>query len=60
MKAVIIVAKIPIIIPEYIKAMGMDKMPVPKEAFSKCVNVSLSLEKKIRKTQYSNSNIQIS
>lgn len=43
MRAVIIVAIIPMIIPEYMNAMGIDKIPVPKEAFSKCVKVSPSL-----------------
>ena len=49
MMAVTIVANIPIIIPEYMKAIGIDRIPVPKEAFSKCVKVSLSLKKVIKK-----------
>lgn len=46
MMAVTIVANMPIIMPEYMKAIGIDKIPVPKEAFSKCVKVSLSLKQK--------------
>lgn len=37
------VEKIPNTRPEAQKAAGMDKIPVPKEAFNKCVNVSQSL-----------------
>jgi len=48
-KAVKMVAIIPIPRPEYIKAMGMPRMPVPKEAFSKCVKVSLSLNRDQKK-----------
>jgi len=46
MKAVKMVEKIPMMIPEHMKANGMPRMPVPREALSKCVRVSLSLQKK--------------
>lgn len=42
-KAVTIVRKIPNTRPDDLKANGIDKIPVPSDAFSKCVNVSLSL-----------------
>lgn len=41
-----IVEKIPKTRPEALKAAGMDKIPVPREAFSKWVKVSQSLQKK--------------
>lgn len=40
-----IVAKIPKIRPLPLKATGIDNIPVPKDAFSKCVSVSQSLQK---------------
>lgn len=39
-----IVAKIPKSNPALLKAIGIAKMPLPREAFNKCVNVSQSLE----------------
>lgn len=39
------VEKIPKTSPEAQKAAGIDKIPVPNEAFNKCVNVSQSLKK---------------
>lgn len=43
MKAVKMVRTTPRAIPECLKATGIERMPVPSEAFSKCVKVSLSL-----------------
>lgn len=43
-KAVKMVEKIPMMRPEHMKANGMPRIPVPKEALSKCVRVSLSLQ----------------
>lgn len=43
MSAVRTVAKMPSARPEYINATGIARMPVPREAFSKCVTVSPSL-----------------
>lgn len=39
-----IVAKTPTSSPAFLKAIGIAKMPVPREAFNKCVNVSQSLK----------------
>lgn len=44
MNAVKMVAKIPSTIPEYINAIGIERMPVPREALSRWVRVSLSLK----------------
>lgn len=41
--AVRMVAKMPSARPEYMKATGMARMPVPSDAFSRCVTVSPSL-----------------
>lgn len=38
------VAKIPKTKPQDLKAKGIDKIPVPKDAFSRCVNVPQSLK----------------
>lgn len=40
-----IVAKIPRTKPHDLNANGIDNMPVPRDAFSKCVSVSQSLKK---------------
>lgn len=45
-----IVAKIPKAKPQNLKAMGIDRIPVPKDAFSRCVNVPQSLKQ--YKTNY--------
>lgn len=39
-----IVEKIPNTKPEALNAAGIDKIPVPNEALSKCVRVSMSLK----------------
>lgn len=39
-----IVAKIPNNRPEFLKAIGIAKIPVPRDAFNKWVNVSQSLK----------------
>ena len=39
------VANTPTTSPAFLKAIGMDNIPVPSAAFSKCVNVSPSLER---------------
>ena len=41
--AVTIVTIIPKTNPEYMKAAGIARIPVPSDAFSKCVSVSASL-----------------
>lgn len=41
------VANIPVMSPAHMKACGMAKIPVPKDALSKWVNVSPSLEKNV-------------
>lgn len=51
MRAVKIVAKMPITIPELIKAIGIERIPVPREAFKRCVRVSQSLKKKDKRTK---------
>jgi len=38
-----IVKNIPKMIPEFLKASGIARIPVPSEAFNKCVRVSQSL-----------------
>jgi len=38
-----IVAKIPSSNPQFLKAIGIANIPVPRDAFNKCVNVSQSL-----------------
>lgn len=43
MKAVTMVDIIPMANPEYMKAIGMARIPVPREAFSRCVRVSIFL-----------------
>lgn len=43
------VAKIPTTKPALMNATGIARMPVPRDAFNKCVKVSQSLENKIIK-----------
>lgn len=45
--------KIPNTRPDDLKANGIDKIPVPNDAFSKCVNVSLLLRKKVSSINFS-------
>lgn len=45
-KATKIVANTPTKRPAFLKATGIANIPVPREAFNKCVNVSQSLNRK--------------
>lgn len=47
-----IVAKIPSTKPADLKATGIDNIPVPNDAFNKCVKVSQSLQIKYTSIKY--------
>lgn len=49
-KAQRIVQKMPVAKPAFLNAMGIARIPVPSDAFSKCVRVSPSLKNIINKS----------